>query len=1125
MKKNKILKWVLCIFFILLLYTSFFVKPTISTKCEDINISQYIVFDLYYGDVNITNSSYSGYNLNGNLISGTHSTSNKYYISQSNGNATVRDTNNFPIYNRITYEGRSWGEYITNNTDVLGVIEAWNSAASSVGRTETPEASKLNDNVVSGNADVNVPMNHRISIQGSSAVTTNFDITIDNVWSGFQNDDCKDANGNFYEGSYISDGPHYRKSGGISFRPENLTTTATIHLKGDNRFGNIHYEVGSGASAKEGSGRIQQLHFDNIDLVDNPATLTVGNLDGDTGYNHFCSIIGGANSPNYVPGLVFNGGIIYAGATEKDNCTAIGGGGCGFGGVTINGGIVTAVTASNGSAIGGGIGDGSNGGAADVYIAGGEVYAYNMGLAIEGTRESTSTLGALENAGYLVPGAEGDAKVCHVVMPVVAIGSGSSRRSTTLPATITIDGGTVYAQSIGGTAIGGGSSVNYDAGDAIINITGGSITAKSVPGNVKVIHEYDSGKYPTYVDTTEYVKASNSIGGGTAGIPFRYLRKSSFGSGTNEPIKDSNGNYQLIPYGSGGNAILNISGNETIIKAGSIGGGGTSDPKTDGTETGKLGSAEVEISGGNILGQIVMAAGSELPCTFTMTGGMIDNIEKTDEFIFLKENGWAVYVENGEATMSGGTIKNCSANNGGAVYVDGGNFTMTGGDISNNNAINGGAINISDGNFLMTSGKMTYNSATKEGGAVYVDGGNIVIGIEKCTDKNNLHETSKTHPDVTNNVAVYGGGGFITDGTITMYCGKLINNSSNNAGTGDNIYMNGGTFNLDGGTIGEETNPGVVLIGGELNDTRVKEVTGEEITMVYHSCLDSGVEHRVSVTLGRYVNVPAAQTGWTKEGHTMVGWTTIENAEVRAFEDYKSVGMAVKVDNADANKEIHYYAVWAKTTSTIAYNLGEGTLNGTNAETYDYSVISETLHLISPEKQYYNFIGWSLTASEGTKTNWETYYPEGEKSVFYSVEDPANGLDLNIGTHFGDITLTAVYEAIVSDIQININNSMTKNQSCILNIIGTPSNGNEFKTLKIATITDENGSSSVIIKDIPIGTYTVEFKDNWCWRYGLSENNIQSATNIIIDESQETYNVKFEEFTSKNKLWLNGYDF
>jgi len=260
--------------------------------------------------------------------------------------------------------------------------------------------------------------------------------------------------------------------------------------------------------------------------------------------------------------------------------------------------------------------------------------------------------------------------------------------------------------------------------------------------------------------------------------------------------------------------------------------------------------------------------------TITINGGSVTNNtakgnggaayleEETDFYIsgdatlsenYAEQDGGAVYISEGNAEISGGTISNNYAegnggalyvkgtvnmsdatiidngnevtDKGGAVYVTAGSFTMSSGTFSRNNAISGGALYISGGNFLITSGEMTYNTASNEGGAVYSNGGSIVIGIENCTEENNLHESPNTHPNVTENTAVYGGGGFMTDGTMTMYCGVLINNSSNNAGTGDNIYMNGGTFNLDGGTIGQETNPGVVLIGGELNDTREKEVT------------------------------------------------------------------------------------------------------------------------------------------------------------------------------------------------------------------------------------------------------------------------------------------------------------
>ena len=298
-----------------------------------------------------------------------------------------------------------------------------------------------------------------------------------------------------------------------------------------------------------------------------------------------------------------------------------------------------------------------------------------------------------------------------------------------------------------------------------------------------------------------------------------------------------------------------------------------------------------------------------------------------------------------------------------------------------------------------------------------------------------------------------------------------------------------------------------------------EETEENKITMVYHSCLENVADHEVSVTIGKYVNVPAAQTGWAKEGYTMVGWTTSEDIEVRTFDDYKSVGLAVKVEDPDKDKQMHYYAVWAKTPGIITYELDGGTVAGTNVTSYDYSVILKNIKIISPEKEYYTFIGWRLTASKDTITNWETYYPENEKSVFYEVPNPEDGLELNIGTHFGDITLTAVYEPVLSNIEIVVNNSELKNQSFVLNISGTASNGNEFIPVKAAIICDENGYGRVALKEIPVGTYTVAVQNNWSWRYELS------AANVVADTSKEIHTINFEDFSTKNNFWLNGYDY
>jgi len=778
-----------------------------------------IYFDLAAGDVIITESTYTGkVFVNGKsgvtqIVTGAHKADNEYYVFQTNGEDTVLDsTTSLPVYDRVMNGG--WGSYITNNTDVLGVISRWNSEAAAVGRAESPSEIKLNKNVVVyqgvKNPDVKVPMHHRIEITSDATSTTNFNVTIDNIWSGFQNDDCRDANGRFYDLEYIADGPHYRTSGGLSFRPQNKTTTAHIYMVGDNRFGNIHYEVGGGAGGKvDASGycdvdsidtKIEQMFFESKSHDGIPATLTVGNLDGDNGYNHFDSVIGGSNNPDYVPGLVFKSGVVYAGATELDNCTAIGGGGCGFGGITIYGGTITAVTATNGAAIGGGIGDGSNGGAADIEIKGGTVYAYNKGLAIEGTRESRGEAGTISG------------QVIYAAMPAVAIGSGSSRRQWTVPARIRITGGTVYAESVGGTAIGGGSSVNYQGADADITISSGAnVTAKSVAGNVTVIHEYDSGIFPTYVGRKEYISASTSIGGGTAGVPFRTQ-----GSTTT-----------LLPQGNGGTATLTISGDSTRVYAGSIGGGGVNALKTDpfpnsvtrpATE-GKIGAAHVTISGGTVQGQVIMAKGGTEECSFNMSDGTIDNSTKDSTFTFLKDDGGAVWIENGTATISAGTIQNCEATNGGAIYLAEGTFTMTGGTIKNSSANNGGAVYVSGGTCNLNGGTISGNHAEENGGAVYVYnthvefGGSNGITIENNTADGNggglyISQTSGQTTSIATgkiygNKALSGnGGGIFHTGKGTCTISGLSEIKNNEASNGGGLYIDDDShLKVEGGAV------------------------------------------------------------------------------------------------------------------------------------------------------------------------------------------------------------------------------------------------------------------------------------------------------------------------------------
>ena len=517
--------------------------------------------------------------------------------------------------------------------------------------------------------------------------------------------------------------------------------------------------VGSGGTLTiVGDNRLGALHYNGsvqLELTGaNTETLTCGSYDGIA--NYWNTAIGGNDgSQGDVYALKISGGTIFAGTTTVENCTAIGAGGNDDGNVTITGGKVTAITSSSGTAIGGGIGYHSNGGIGNVTISGGNVHAVNHGIWL---RDTAST------------------KLGDVIIPASAIGGGSTMESSVSSGTtVDISGGTVYAKSVGGVAIGGGGSGTQNGGDVIITITGGNVTALSVGGSVT---SSPSSAAATTPGGSKTATPGTSIGGGTG-------RK------------------------KGGDATVTISGDAKVY-TGSIGGGDCW-TKDSGN---KIGSATVTISGGTTHGQVVMAKGASTDCTFNMSAGIIDNTTE-DDFHFVEENGGAVWIENGTATMSGGTIQDCptaNAKKGGAVYVTGGNFIMTGGTIQNTHAsesggavcvesgsvsisgsatkmqncsaVNGGAIYVNGGSFTMTAGTLSKNTATANGGAAYVFNTPVTFG-----DPN----ASSTNLIVTENSAV-NGGGFYFDQSTEETSSTISNGAINNnvaSGCGGGIYMTG----------------------------------------------------------------------------------------------------------------------------------------------------------------------------------------------------------------------------------------------------------------------------------------------------------------------------------------------
>lgn len=712
-------------------------------------------------------------------VTGTHKNNNQYYVYQSSaGNRAYTGLQAdgaffLPEYDRLSSGGKNWGEYITNNTSPTDVHNKWSSAATAKGREGTANWIKLGK-------------------------TGTYNIIIDNLWS------------------LKNDASTSRTTGGIAFSPR-AGGKAIIQLKGDNRFGNIHYDYGGGTTTDEygyvnGTGIV----FEDGETSGLPGTMTVVSYTGKN--NHYNSVIGGCDSTYESScGIIINSGVIYAGARvdraytgghQVDNCSAIGGGGNGTGVVTIAGGTVTAVVHSTGAAIGGGIGESQAGGKGYVTIKGDAVVrAYNFGY-------------TTYSGGKAYP------------VPAAAIGGASSRDRAGNTGNVTIIGNAdVYAKSVGGAAIGGGSSTKNSGGTASVTIGGNAtVIALSVGGTVNGVS----------------VAPGVSIGGGTAG---------SGGSG------------------SGGNATLVINGG--TMKTGSIGGGACNN------STKVIGNADVTINGGTLQGQVIMAGGAGAPCKFTMTGGELNNSTKTAEFEFLRPDGGAVWMDDpdGVAAISGGTIENCAADNGGAVYMTKGKLYLTktettAGKISNCSAtVSGGAIYLGGGTVEISGGSIESCFAV-EGGAVYLGGGALVMSdgaIKSNSATGNGGGAYLANGALTisggsmeNNAAVNGGGAYLGGGSLTMSDGAVKSNIA--TGNGGGAYLSGGEFHLSDGAIETNTanngggayvvNGSIVMSGGS--------VIGNEATTgagggMYVSA--EGADVSVTVFSGTIKNNKAATGG------------------------------------------------------------------------------------------------------------------------------------------------------------------------------------------------------------------------------------------------------------------------
>ena len=260
--------------------------------------------------------------------------------------------------------------------------------------------------------------------------------------------------------------------------------------------------------------------------------------------------------------------------------------------------------------------------------------------------------------------------------------------------------------------------------------------------------------------------------------------------------------------------------------------------------------------------------------------------------------------------------------------------------------------------------------------------------------------------------------------------------------------------------------------------------------------LNGGTQNPENLTSYNIESSDIALKNPTKEGYTFVGW----------FADESLTNKVEKIE-AGSTGDKTFYAKWDVITYSISYELDGGTQNPGNVTSY--TILDETISLLSPSKFGYNFLGWfsddSATAvSEilAGSTGNKTFYARWQVKTFTLSFDYA-GADLETGVQSKSIT----FGEKIGTLPVP---SKTDNQ-----FLGWWIDGEEFTE---DTVCNFEGDKTVVARwkenDKPEVKYTVTFDSNG----GTSVSPLENVS--FGSKIQEPTGVTKTGYTLEG--WYNG---
>ena len=232
---------------------------------------------------------------------------------------------------------------------------------------------------------------------------------------------------------------------------------------------------------------------------------------------------------------------------------------------------------------------------------------------------------------------------------------------------------------------------------------------------------------------------------------------------------------------------------------------------------------------------------------------------------YFQATGGAIHTDKGNGNsvinMTGGIIRNNTANYGGGIFLNYSTMNFSGGSIQNNAAIDGtssagkgyaagGGITVYDGSTLNLSGNAEIKNNTSEN-----IGGGISIGTG--VGSNGADVLNMTGGTISGNSAGSGGGGILvqagyTDkyGTANISGGTISDNRMTSEGTGNNAFGGGGIYVNGYSSCISGYHNGVL----NLTNAVIKENTASMQGGGYASCPNSETHIYVKNGVALYAN-------------------------------------------------------------------------------------------------------------------------------------------------------------------------------------------------------------------------------------------------------------------------------